>query len=377
MSLILKTETMNLKPYIEVNSNNLYISKEAWKDINDSYSKEEIKKAIAEAIDYHKIIMPMDKISLQEAKDDFKELSNLNASNLLKQGKTFTRYDYKYEISDLYIDSCNVGNKSSNYFHQYNRFLCDSINAPSPFRSWHLPKFRDTLLNCLWTLKFEQIDFKTLRTGLHLRKYVASQFRPSAAKLIYSMFKSKDVLDFSSGWGDRLNAFLSCANTESYFGIDPNTNLYQGYNQQIQEFNTNKKISMNHGCSEDIKIPENSFDTVFTSPPYFNIERYTQEPNQSWKKYKKIDSWLNDFLFVTLDKAWKGLKTNGVMIVNISDVYSNHTINRMCDPMNDFISKLPNASYHKTIGLRMAKRPNSNADKDGVFVEPMWIWKKN
>ena len=44
MSLILKTETMNLKPYIEVNSNNLYISKEAWKDINDSYSKEEIKK---------------------------------------------------------------------------------------------------------------------------------------------------------------------------------------------------------------------------------------------------------------------------------------------------------------------------------------------
>ena len=125
------------------------------------------------------------------------------------------------------------------------------------------------------------------------------------------------------------------------------------------------------------KIPENSFDTVFTSPPYFNIERYTQEPNQSWKKYKKIDSWLNDFLFVTLDKAWKGLKTNGVMIVNISDVYSNHTINRICDPMNDFISKLPNASYHKTIGLRMAKRPNSNADKDGIFVEPMWIWKKN
>ena len=95
------------------------------------------------------------------------------------------------------------------------------------------------------------------------------------------MFKSKDVLDFSSGWGDRLNAFLSCTDTESYFGIDPNTNLYEGYNQQIQKFNTNKKISMNHGCSEDIKIPENSFDTVFTSPPYFMIEEYEKMPAYS------------------------------------------------------------------------------------------------
>ena len=47
------------------------------------------------------------------------------------------------------------------------------------------------------------------------------------------------------------------------------------------------------------------------------------------------------------------------MIVNISDVYSNHRINQICDPMNDFISSLPNSQYEVTIGLRMALIPNS------------------
>ena len=28
------------------------------------------------------------------------------------------------------------------------------------------------------------------------------------------------------------------------------------------------------------------------------------------------------------------------------------------------------------MGMKMAKRPNSKSHKDGVFVEPVWIWKK-
>ena len=130
-------------------------------------------------------------------------------------------------------------------------------------------------------------------------------------------------------------------------------------------------------CAEDIYMNE-KFDTVFTSPPYFNIERYNQEDNQSWKRYKKLNNWLDGFLFPVLEKSWNALNSGGTMIINISDVYSNHTINRICDPMNDFISRLSGANYNGAIGLRMAKRPNSKAVKsDGIFVEPMWVWKKS
>jgi hypothetical protein len=363
---------------IIINNSDLYISPRAWKEINASYTKEEIKEAISNGIDEYQIPVPKDIITLEEAKQDFQKLKELDVTKLFKSGKTFTRYEYQHMLSDLYIDSCNIGNKSSNYFHQDSRYLCDSINSPSPHRSWYIKKFRYTLLNCLWTLKFEHVDLKILRTALHLRKYVASQFRPSAAKAVYQNKNSKTVLDFSMGWGDRLNGFLSCEETAIYFGIDPNRSLYEGYGKQIDTFNTGKKVIIYDQPAEEVDIPKDTFDTVFTSPPYFNIERYTQEDNQSWKRYKKLDDWLRGFLFPVLEKSWHGLKSGGSMVINISDVYSNHTINKICDPMNEFISKLPNAHYMGTIGLRMAKRPNSRAvGQDGIFTEPMWSWRKN
>lgn len=362
---------------IIVNEKDLFISPEAWKEMNLSSSKEDIKEAISNAIEEYNIPVPKDAISLEEARQDFQKLKELDATKLVTFGKTFTRYEYENMLSCLYIDSCNVGNKSSNYFHQDSRYLCDSINSPSPHRSWYIKKFRDTLLNCLWTLKFEHVDMRVLKSALHLRKYVASQFRPSAAKAVYQMKYSKNVLDFSMGWGDRLNAFLSCEDTETYFGIDPNASLYEGYNKQIETYNSDKTVTLNCAGAEDVDIPKNSFDTVFTSPPYFNIERYTQEDNQSWKKFKKLDQWLKGFLFPVLKKSWEGLQKDGTMVINISDVYSNHTVNRICDPMNEFIARLPNSYYMGTYGLRMAKRPNSKAtDKEGIFTEPMWIWKK-
>jgi hypothetical protein len=376
--LTLKTETKNNTDYIIVSNDNLFISEEAWIDLNNSHSKQEIKDAISNAIEEYQIPVPKDLITLEEAKQDFEKLKELDAMKLFKFGNTNTRYEYEYKQSCVYIDSNNVGNKSSNYFHQDSRYLCDSINSPSPHRSWYIKKFRDTLLNCLWTLKFKHVDLKVLRTALHLRKYVASQFRPSAAKAIYQNKYSKTVLDFSMGWGDRLNAFLSCEETAIYFGIHPNRSLYEGYGKQIDTYNTGKKVIIYDQPAEEVDIPKESFDTVFTSPPYFNIERYTQEDNQSWKRYKKLNDWLNGFLFPVLEKSWRGLKSGGDMVINISDVYSNHTVNKICDPMNEFISKLPNAHYMGTIGLRMAKRPNSKAaGQDGIFTEPMWSWKKN
>ena len=65
------------------------------------------------------------------------------------------------------------------------------------------------------------------------------------------------------------------------------------------------------------------------------------------------------------------------MIINISDVYSGHQINKICDPMNDHIAGL-GGEYVGCIGMKMSKRPNSKSDIDTsmVFTEPMWVWRK-
>jgi hypothetical protein len=317
-------------------------------------------------------------INLLDSVDDFHNLKKLNSKNLIKQDNVFSRYSYKWDLGNLYIDSSNIGNKSSNFFHQELRYKCDSINSPSPYRTWYDKKFFFTLLNGLWSLKIKEINSDTLRSCIALRKYIASQFRPSAAKAIYEFFNSKKVLDFSSGWGDRLTAAMATDTVDEYVGLDPNLQLVDGYKKQIETFgSSNKKIQMIPNPAEEAILElEYKPDLVFTSPPYFIIERYSTDSTQSWQRYKKLDNWLNNFLFPVIKKSWDILEDGGHLAINISDVYCNHTINNICDPMNDYISTLTNSKKIDNINYRMAKRINSNSAQIGIFVEPIWIWKK-
>ena len=44
--------------------------------------------------------------------------------------------------------------------------------------------------------------------------------------------------------------------------------------------------------------------------------------------------------------------------------------------MNDFISTFKNSEKCENLNYRMAKRINSKSEKQGIFVEPIWVWKK-
>lgn len=341
--------------------------------------KDDVKNFIIKRIregDYQLPLIRPTKIKAEEA---LQKLKDLNTKSIIREGPWVTRYDYKYDFQDIYIDNSKTGGAASNYFHFDDRMNCDSINSPSPMRVWNTDKFMFTLLNFLWSsfVKPDQdITLKTLAMAISLRKYIASQYRPSIAKCIYNKYGKTNarVLDFSSGWGDRLLGF-HMSKCGSYVGIDPNANLIDNYEQQNAFYNTNKQVEMICSPAEDVEL-KGKFDMVFTSPPYFQIERYTRDMTQSYKKYKKLDGWLEGFLFPTLSNSWDHLRKQGKMIINISDVYCYHQIQHMCDPMNDFISGLKGANYLGAIGMRMSKRPNTKADKTGIFCEPIWIFQK-
>lgn len=358
--------------------NEININEKEWNSLIGEFTKEELVTYINDTIDDFNIKFPFEPPLLDEAIADFHKLKSTSFKYLLKKGEFFSRYDYTYSYNNLYFDVNNTGAKSSNYFHFHNRMKCDSINSPSPTRSWESYKFRNGAIKALFSLKMKQINSKSFATAITMRKYVASQFKPAVAKAIYETFNSEYVLDFSSGWGDRLSGFLATPNTKLYVGIDPNTSLHSGYKSQVELFNTDKKVNMYPHPAEDHIYDNNiKFDTIFTSPPYFNIEKYDKGDYQSHKRYKKIDIWREEFLFKTIEKAWPHLKDGGILIVNISDVYSGHRVNDICDPMNDFISKLDGAHYLGGIGYRMQKRQNSKSDKSGIFCEPMWVFGKN
>lgn len=359
-----------------VKQDGLYISKKEWARAQ-SFSIDHVIDFISDIIDKHAIPIPYRPISELEAWADFLELCKLNTATLLNNDKFTTRYNYKKNLSDQYIKSSKIGNIASDYFHQEQRYRCDSINGPGPYRSWTDKKLRRVLLKSLWRLRVKEITPSILRKCMALSRNIASQFRPSAAKTIYDMFSAEKVLDFSAGWGDRLCAFHACSSTEYYLGVDPNTDLIDNYLKQNDFYDTGKTAEFINFPAEELDYLKNEFDLIFTSPPYFNIEKYDKSHLQSYKRYKKLREWLESFLFQTISKTWSSLKKGGHLVLNISDVYSNHQVHHICDPMCDFIGhNLSNARFIKCLGMQLGKRPNTGLPGNGIFAEPIWIWKK-
>jgi predicted RNA methylase len=375
MSISNTLEIPDIKDYIV--NNEIFIDESTWSDLKERYSKDELITWINDGVENNDLLFPIKNNTLEEAISDFNKLKNEDTSKLLKEGEFFHRYPYEAEYSDYHISSSLSGLKSSNYFNFKARMECDSINSPSPVRTWDSYKFRKSMLGALFSLKQKEVSPDTFRSCISMRKYIAAQFRPSSAKCMYDLFNAKNVLDFSSGWGDRLAGFMASEGTISYTGIDPNKKLFEGYQRQIQAFNQGKSIEMINSPAEDIENLDKMFDFAFTSPPYFNIERYNHDDSQSFKRYKKIDIWLENFLFKTIVKYWAKLEDNGIMAINIGDVYSGHQVNKICDPMNKFFADLDGASYLGCIGYKMQKRIRSKSDQSGVFAEPIWIWGKN
>ena len=351
-----------------------------WKKLNETHDRDFIKSQLVNEIVDGNLPFPYLDLTIDDAANAFKKLIDYKCRAFFKE-KVMTRYEYKWHIMDAYIDETLVGNPASDYFQASARAKASGHNDPSPWNVWHSKKYLTSALNPLWTLKMKKVDNNSFRSAISMRKYWASQFRPAVAKSIYEKFHSVDVLDFSSGWGDRLCGFYATPGTRSYIGIDPNKEVFDNYFKQVDLYKTlteEKKTTFYNLPAEDVVLEPNIVDTVFTSPPYFCAETYTDDDTQSWVRYKTRDEWLRGFMFKALDNVWRALKPGGYLVVNISDVYRKGGIQKLCDPMNDYIQQILGGKYLGGFGMKIGKRVNAKTynGKDGVCVEPVWTWKK-
>lgn len=360
-----------------IRGDEIFIPHGLWDKLKTEMSEKDVIGLISEAIEKYNIPFPYQHISERNMIQDFRMLQHIDCKKLLRKGICSNGRPYRYNFVNMYIASSNIGNRASNYFHQVTRHECGSIYSPSAADIWRSDRYRRTYLMSLISLKAEMVNRKKLNEAIRLGGYIASQFKPSSAKAIYQLFGAKDILDFSSGWGDRLCGACATPEVESYTGIDPNKALFPGYNNQIKIYGGSKNIKMINSPAEDAELGNECYDLVFTSPPYFKIEKYSSgdinsDINQSWKKYKGIDGWLHLFLFKALSKSWDSLRWGGFMAINIAD---NNQFS-ICDIMNDYIRGLPGAIYKGAFGMQMSKRPNVESRGSEVFIEPIWIWRK-
>lgn len=147
-----------------------------------------------------------------------------------------------------------------------------------------------------------------------------SNFRPTASASLYSIFcnEGDTVWDMSCGFGGRLlGADLAKV---KYIGTEPSTKTFTGLQAIIKDYNIDAVI---HKIgSEDFHPDKDSLDFCFTSPPYFDTEKYSDEETQSYIKYPTKDEWINGFLKDTFQNCYDGLKPEKIMAINIANVRS-------------------------------------------------------
>ena len=206
----------------------------------------------------------------------------------------------------------------------------------TPMEIWndeeHFKKgIRKLLTGTFWDQKeYHNITASDLRSVL--RRYSGTQavsnFRPTAAALMYDKFlekatplfgtKAGTTWDMSCGYGGRLLG--SIAADVNYIGTDPCTETFEGLKQIKEDWgSSNRTIELYQMGSEEFWPDMNTIDLCFTSPPYFDWEKYSEEETQSYKKYPTSEEWLNGFLLDTIDKCHHGLKLGGILALNVAN----------------------------------------------------------
>ena len=75
-----------------------------------------------------------------------------------------------------------------------------------------------------------------------------------------------------------------------------------------------------HCCgSEDFRGPAESVDFAFSSPPYFDLEVYSDEETQCFNKFPELEDWLEGYVRATIKNIHHMLKRGAVYAVNIAD----------------------------------------------------------
>ena len=260
------------------------------------------------------------------------------------------KYEHMRKLKKFDIDTILVENHivqtmhclrlAWTYFPHFWEIRCGNAKQ-SPMEIFHDDKkFKSTIRKCWnWSKKHfkgeenqENNKFHENRLRQSLKIYTGTQsvsnFRPTAAALMYDKFlekasplfgtKAGTTWDMSCGYGGRLLG--SSAADVNYIGTDPCGETFEGLKQIKEDWGSlNRTIELHQMGSEEFRPDYCSVDLCFTSPPYFDWEKYSQEETQSYKKYPTSEEWLNGFLLDTIDNCHYALKPGGILAFNVAN----------------------------------------------------------
>jgi len=251
---------------------------------------------------------------------------------------------------------------------------------------------------------------------LSLNSQPAVNFPPLTARLLYEKCTDHieqdeplNIYDPSAGWGGRILGAMSSKKRIHYIGTDPNTDNYIDelgktryeyvadffnehgletnlfWEEEKNTYHVFQEGSEHIGKHPDFQQYKGKLDMVFTSPPYFDREQYSDDDAQSFKSYPLYHDWRDNFLRPTLENAYNSLKSDRYLLWNIADIkLSGNNFQPLEQDSIDIIESL-GGEYKGKLKMLMASmigvdqsNVKNKVDVDGVTLkyEPIFIFHK-
>jgi hypothetical protein len=227
------------------------------------------------------------------------------------------KYENKFFIIEENYLNTYIINNLTDYFSEKVRIKCKFAKNISMYEYWNNKKNEiiQKTLN-----KYNKVNIYNLRETIYYNIKGCNNFRITVALTILKYFNVKKWLDISAGWGDRLLSAIF-NKVKLYVSADPNLDLHPCYDDIINKFVSPSKrknfIIYKNGFLE-APIEEMNFDVVFSSPPFFTLEKYSIFKENSVTKHKTEKEWCDNFFAKSLIKSYNHLKKNGHMILYMS-----------------------------------------------------------
>jgi hypothetical protein len=205
-----------------------------------------------------------------------------------------------------------------------------------------------------------------------------SNFRPAVARALIQRFSMNDdvVVDFAAGYGGRLVGCLTLP--RHYLGIEPCTAQVCGLKRCFEVLRnlgvTSGSAEIRKGCAEEIlpKLASRSTGLVFSSPPYFDWEKYSSHSTQSSVRYKTYSEWLKGFLHPVISESHRVLVRRGHLAVNVPNGRSRLSL------LEDLThaAKAVGFRLRRVYKLRLSKVPYLHPRGHGAKWEAIAVFQK-
>jgi len=197
----------------------------------------------------------------------------------------------------------------------------------------------------------------------------STMYRPHIAKTACLMSETPmgTLLDPCIGWGGRMLGTVSAG--WDYIGFDTNPETFQNTQRLVEFLGIQSKVKLFLDDSMNMdKYDFGKVDIVLTSPPYYDVEIYSDFDNGQYTTFPTYQSWVDGWLSPLIGKGLERLNDGGMSCWNTQNMPSKKMM------MIDDVERIHNNfgwNLSDTIGVSSPVRNLRTANKkipDTTFI---------